>query len=203
MKVLCSCVPAFGHYLPMVGVARALQDAGHDVTFRSGAGFDRPAVDGFSLRVAGEDAATPALRAIAAAPQYPTLSPSEQRAFLVGRVFAGERLVTGFDDQMKVASDVPDVLLHDPMELAAPLIAALIGRPHLCIGYLLPFRPELQAAAAEGVGDQWRRHALDVPTDAGIYGDLYLDPCPPSLADPDVPAPAARATDTSIVMGHR
>jgi UDP:flavonoid glycosyltransferase YjiC (YdhE family) len=43
-----------------------------------------------------------------------------------------------------------------------------------------------------GAGDRWRHHGLDVPADAGIYGDLYLDPCPPSLADPDVPAPAAR-----------
>jgi UDP:flavonoid glycosyltransferase YjiC (YdhE family) len=108
-------------------------------------------------------------------------------------VFAAERLTTGFDDQLDVARNVaPDVLLHDPMELAAPLIAALLGRPHLCIGYLLPLRPALQAAAAEGVGDRWRRHGLDVPADAGIHGDLYLDPCPPSLADPAVPAPAAR-----------
>jgi hypothetical protein len=129
VKVLCSCVPAYGHYLPMVGVARALQDAGHDVTFVTGAGFDVPAGDGFSLRVAGEDTVTPAMRAIAAAPQFPTWSPAEQRTFIVRHVFAGERLTTGFDDQLAAAHDIdPDAIVHDPMELAAPLIAALLGR---------------------------------------------------------------------------
>ncbi len=189
MQVLCSCVPAFAYYLPMVGVARALQDAGHDVTFVTGAGFDLPAVDGFSLRVAGEDTIAPAMRAIGAAPQFSTLSPAEQRAFIVGRVFAGERLVTGFDDQLAAARDLdPDVLVHDPMDFAAPLIAALLGRANVSVGYGLAFRPELQAAAAGAVADRWRHHGLDVPADAGMYGDLYLDPCPPSLTDPAVPS---------------
>jgi UDP:flavonoid glycosyltransferase YjiC (YdhE family) len=177
----------------MVGVARALQAAGHDVTFVTGAGFDRPTVDGFSLRVAGEDAVTPALRAIAAAPQLPTWSPAEQRAFMVRRVFAGERLATGFGDELAVARGLnPDVIVHDPMELAAPLIAALLGRASVCVGYGLAFRSALQAAAAEGVAERWRHHGIETPSDAGIYGDLYLDPCPPSLADPDVPGPRVR-----------
>jgi UDP:flavonoid glycosyltransferase YjiC (YdhE family) len=193
VNVLCSCVPAYGHYLPMVGVARALQDAGHDVTFVTGAGFDVPAVDGFSLRVAGEDTLTPAMRAIAAAPQFPTWSPAEQRAFIVRHVFAGERLATGFDDQLAAARDLnPDAIVHDPMELAAPLIAALLGRANVCVGYGLAFRPELQAAAADGVADRWRRYGIETPPDAGIHGNLYLDPCPPSLADPNVPVPRAR-----------
>ena len=193
MKVLCSCVPAFGHYVPMVGVARALQDAGHDVTFVTGQEFNRPAADGFSLRVAGEDAVTPGMRAIATAPQFPTWSPSEQRTFLVGHVFAGERLVTGFDDELAAARDVdPDVIVHDPMDLAAPLIAVLLDRANISVGYGLALRPELQAAAAGGVADLWRHHRLDVPADAGIYGQLYLDPCPPSLIDRTVPVPPVR-----------
>ncbi len=33
MRALCTCVPGYGHFHPMVPVARALQAAGHDVAF--------------------------------------------------------------------------------------------------------------------------------------------------------------------------
>jgi hypothetical protein len=41
-----------------------------------------------------------------------------------------------------VARDVaPDVVVHDPMELSAPLIGGMHGRPRVGVGYLLVFRP--------------------------------------------------------------
>ena len=33
MRVLCSCLPGFGHFHPMVPLARALVEAGHEVAF--------------------------------------------------------------------------------------------------------------------------------------------------------------------------
>src|SRR5262245_66221983 len=33
MRVLCSAVPALGHVLPLMSLASAAQDAGHDVLF--------------------------------------------------------------------------------------------------------------------------------------------------------------------------
>ena len=99
-------------------------------------------------------------------------------------------VVTGFDDQFAAGRDLhSDVVVHDPMELAGPLICALLAGRACLSGYGLAFRPPLQAAAADGVADRWRRHGLDIPVDAGIYGQLYHDPCPPSLADRTVPVP--------------
>lgn len=39
MRVLFTCQPGFGHFLPMVPLARALGKAGHDVAFATGADF--------------------------------------------------------------------------------------------------------------------------------------------------------------------
>jgi hypothetical protein len=48
MRVLFCCMPAYGHLYPLLPLASALRDAGHDVRFGIGAGFvDRVQALGF------------------------------------------------------------------------------------------------------------------------------------------------------------
>ncbi len=191
MRVMCSCLPAFGHYVPMVGIAKALQVAGHDVTFVTAADFAaQVAADGFKTMAAGEDMNAPVLRAISAHPEFFGLSPSAKRAFILGQVFGAERLGAGFEELLAAARIVdPDVLLHDPAEYAAPLIGEVLARPNVCVGYGLILDAALREAVAAGARPSWEALGRPAPADAGLYRHLYLDPCPPGLADPAVARP--------------
>ena len=54
MRVLFTCRPLTGHYRPMVPLARALADAGHEVAFATGEPVVREAeTDGFAVFRAG------------------------------------------------------------------------------------------------------------------------------------------------------
>lgn len=44
MRALLTCYPAFGHFLPLTPIARAMLEAGHDVRFATPS-FFRPAVE--------------------------------------------------------------------------------------------------------------------------------------------------------------
>src|SRR3954453_3872152 len=59
MRVLFTTFPAYGHFHPLVCLARALQQAGHEVAFATAASF-RHAVEGAGFRhfAAGGDPAT-------------------------------------------------------------------------------------------------------------------------------------------------
>ena len=49
MRALFTCVPLYGHFLPLTPVARAMVDAGHDVVFAT-PGFFRENVEAADLR---------------------------------------------------------------------------------------------------------------------------------------------------------
>ncbi len=55
MRVLCTCVPGFGHFHPMVPLAQALVRAGHEVAFATAERFCRRVVEpaGFPTFPAG------------------------------------------------------------------------------------------------------------------------------------------------------
>jgi UDP:flavonoid glycosyltransferase YjiC (YdhE family) len=54
MRVLCTCIPAYGHFYPMVPLSRALADEGHDVAFATAKRFHpRVAGAGFTPLPAG------------------------------------------------------------------------------------------------------------------------------------------------------
>ena len=201
LRVLCSCQPAFGHYVPLQPMAAALQQAGHVVTFVTAPDFTaRVEADGFATSPAGGDMAAAGGRVIASHPEFFALTPLEKRVFVFQQVFGGEVLNEKFESVHHAAIEFrPDVILHDPGELAAPLVAELLGCPNVCVGYGLALQPVLRAAAAAGARQCWERHGLQVPSDGGLFRHLYLDRCPPLLADPEIPAvPTARPVRPSI-----
>jgi UDP-glucoronosyl and UDP-glucosyl transferase len=91
-----------------------------------------------------------------------------------------------------VTSWTPDLIVHPPVDLAGPLLAAELGVPSVCYGFGQPFDANVVEAIAARMSPLWEASALTPDSFGGIYRGLYLDPCPPSLGGPDPEVPAAQ-----------
>ena len=103
------------------------------------------------------------------------------------------------DDLLPVAREwQPDLVVHEKGELAAPLVATLVGVPHVthAFGGAMP-----AAILADGASTSrpCGPAGSPMPPYAGCYQHLYLDICPPSLQtvplDHIAHPPAAAAGD--------
>ncbi|MFG1925925.1 glycosyltransferase [Cryptosporangium sp. NPDC048952] len=179
MKALLSTTPAFGHWLPLVPLGRALQAQGDDVAVVTGEVL-RPAVEpeGFTLlpagpgpeeillevtRRTGEDAAnnpTPASVAEFFGAARPDLTADE--AIAAGREFGAELLV------------------HEATDFVGPLVAAALGIPSVALAFGPEVPPEFTAAMVTAVASRYTERGLPAPT-ATPSGRLLLDTCPPLL----------------------
>ena len=86
-----------------------------------------------------------------------------------------------------------DLILHPPVDLAGPLLAAELGLPSACYGFGQPFDPAVVAAMAARVRPLWEAAGLQGDGYGGIYRGRYLDPRPPGLRGPER-VPAAQGT---------
>lgn len=188
MRVLLTCRPAYGHFHPLVPLARALTGAGHDVAFATGEPFrGRVEAAGFEAFAAGlsQDQWQEEMKARFGdfRRQIPR---TEHRAFFFGRVFAGLDLPARLTDLRAIIDKwAPDLLVHELAEFAGPLAAELAGIPHVTSGYGPLLEPEVAEIAATAAGPCWATAGLD-PSGARLYRSLYLDPCPPGLQVPAV-----------------
>lgn len=178
MRVLLSCVPGYGHFYPLVPVALALRDAGHEVGFATAERFCRNVVEpaGFAAFPAGLSPLDAQDRLAEREPQLFDGGDDEaaQAAFgaaLFARV-AGPAKV---GDLATVIRDwAPALVVHDAVDFGAPAAATAAGLPHAAhgTGPLPPVEFWRLAAGESG---------LDPGGWPGLLGQLYLDICPPSL----------------------
>lgn len=181
MKVLCCSTPMEGVFGPFVPLGRALLAAGHDVLVATGADFEpRVRGEGFATAVAGPTAMEGAMTAMGD-PAVATALDGEHWHFgaaMFGAVIAPAKLPA-----LRLLADEfePDLIVHAPVDLAAPLLAAERGLPSVTYGFGQPLEPRLIEAFAERVAPLWRAAGLEPDPYAGLYRGRYLDPCPPSL----------------------
>lgn len=195
MKVLCTCLPGHGHFLPMLPQAKALVDAGHEVAFATAADFC-PSIEkaGFQAFPAGMSLADQLAEAGRHIPQA-ALPPGKERfETFVPRMLAGVAAPARVADLVPlVAGWRPDVVLHDETELGAPVAAAAAGIPWAdqSVGKL---RPRAMARlAGEVLAPVCAEHGVDVGEFAGLFRYLYLDVCPPCLQSDEISqVPTAR-----------
>lgn len=119
MRALFTCVPMFGHFLPLTPVARAMVEAGHDVAFGTPI-FFRHAVEsaGFRWVRAGVEADDPELVAVAA-------------KYMHELVFGGVRARRMVPDLLALAETWrPDVFVRESREFGAMVAGELLGIPH-------------------------------------------------------------------------
>lgn len=97
-------------------------------------------------------------------------------AAMFGGVFATELL----PELRRIADEFrPDAIVHPPVEMASPIVAAAASVPSVTYGFgqLLP--SAMVAASAARVAPLWEAAGLAADSSAGVYRDCYLDPCPP------------------------
>jgi UDP:flavonoid glycosyltransferase YjiC (YdhE family) len=183
MRVLFSCIAAYGHFHPLVPLARAFADEGHDVAFATSASFaDRVHRAGFDLLPAGIDQDELERRFAPVRAHLRTLPVAERRPLaFAGRFAANEAPVKLHPLREIVAEWQPALVVHESGDLAAPIVAAAAGLPsvHHSFGRLIP--TACFERAAPEIDPLWRELGLEPEPLCGAYRGTYADLCPPSF----------------------
>lgn len=187
MRILCSTTPMEGVFAPMVPLATALVAQGHEVLVATAPQLiPRVRSTGLTAVAAGPNAPEAAAQAVALPEFRAGTQPWRIGAVMFSRVMAPAKL----PELQAIAEDFrPDIVVHAPVDLAAPVLAAVRGIPSITYGTGLLLEDELIGAMAEWVAPLW--HSAGLPPDkyAGLYRHGYIDPVPRSL-QPDL-GPAA------------
>lgn len=183
MRILFHAPPLAGHTLPMVPLARALSMQGHCVAWATGA--DTQALlqsQGFDCLPVGPDWAWAAAELARQWPQRASLSVQQVVSEIGPRLFADVYAPATLPQLLACAEAWrPDVLVHDVMAHAAPLVAARLGLRSVSHGFGLP-RPRSSIDGAQArLAPLWQAHGLAMPDDGGNHRGAHVDICPPSL----------------------
>jgi UDP:flavonoid glycosyltransferase YjiC (YdhE family) len=181
--MLVTSTPGAGHILPMLPLVHTLQARGHTVTWATGPDAHlllRAA--GIEAVYAGIDLQTRMRRFSECRPHVLGRPVRERRAATFPALFATLSAPPMYEDLLAIAqTDPPDVILHEPCELAAGPLAGLLGIPHVTIGFGRFVPDDLLVAAAGEIESLWAQADQPPPADCGVYEHLYLHPLPPSF----------------------
>ena len=187
-RVLFTSCPLYGHVLPMLPLIRAAGRAGHDVRVATGPDLCATLSSrGLDVRAVG-----PVFAESWAAHETVWADPglSEERKMMDGVValFGTPALARLADLQAMAEEWRPDVVVHEVLESAGPLLAAKLEVPGVVhgIGPMFPLYAQLigSAGAAIGQPELWEQAS----------SERALDICPPSLQPDDGPPPWPNAT---------
>ncbi|HET9996459.1 MAG TPA: glycosyltransferase [Nocardioides sp.] len=182
-RVLFTACPAYGHVLPMLPLIRAAERAGHDVRVATGPDLRLPlASRGLDVHAIGStfEEAWSAHQAVWARPGL-----SEEQKMMDGVVaLFGSPALARLADLVAMAHEWrPDIIVHEVLEAAGPLLARRLQVPGMVhgIGPMFPLYAQLigPAGAAIGEPELW----------AQASSEQALDICPPSLQPDDGPPP--------------
>lgn len=179
MRVLCSTMPMEGVFAPVVPLTTALVRQGHDVLVATAADMiERVRSFGLATAVAGPTAPEAAGRALLDPEFAAGRQPWRIGAVMFARIMAPDKLPA-----LEALADdfAPDLVLHPPVDLAAPLLAATRGLPSITYGTGLVLEAELISTMAGWVAPLWQRTGAQADEYAGLYRGGYLNPVPISL----------------------
>jgi UDP:flavonoid glycosyltransferase YjiC (YdhE family) len=189
MRVLCSTTPMDGVFGPFIPLGRALVDAGHELVVASGANL-RSRVEENGLEFA--EVGLPAMDGAIAAMADPAVkaAPPGDRIRFPAAMFGAVHPAAKLPALRALSESRPfDLIIHPPVDVSGPLLAAELGLPSACYGFGQPFDPAVVAAMAARSRPLWELSELQPDRYGGIYRGVYLDPRPPMLRGPEtVPA---------------
>ena len=178
MRILFTTVGAYGHFHPIAPLALATAGRGHDVTVASERQF-APWIRACGLPVVSAGHAPAAVRR-----SLPELAARHPR-LTAAHGFLAAAAAPMFADLLPLArSALPDVIVHEEGEFAAPLVGAVLGIPCVTHSWSAPARPPDERAAYETLLEPlWRVQRSGTPK---LCGDRYLDACPPPAQAPGI-----------------
>jgi UDP:flavonoid glycosyltransferase YjiC (YdhE family) len=183
VRVVFSSTWGTGHVFPMVPLARAFIAAGHPVLW-VGHGQARAlaAAAGIDARAGGFSSAEVELVVQRMKASAATVIPSERAAATFPTMFAASATPRMLADLLPIVVDWrPDLIIHEPAELAAPLVASIVGIPTITHSWGSAIPADILRAGARALRDLWQEHGRSVPEFAGVFEGGYLDLCPPGL----------------------
>jgi len=192
LRILVTSPAGYGHIQPLVPLARALVERGHEVRWATPAdGVPRVQQAGITVIPAGPAGLTDIAAVMHAHPELGLLPVQDRGDVLFGKLFGERSTPPILEDLAPVALDwQPHLVLSDAGELAGAIVASELGVPNVTKGFgrLLPERRFANAGA--DVADLWRSRGLEPRPYGGLFDHLYLDIYPPVLdrgAAPHIP----------------
>lgn len=195
IRVLFSTTPGYGHFHPLVPLARAFVDDGHEVVFATAASFaEHVEAIGFRTVAAGIEPDEIAARFAPYRERLGEMPIADRRPYAFTWRFATVEAPGKLPELMEAAARFePDLLVYESGDLAAPIAASALGVPsvHHGFGRLVPVACYQRAAPeVEGL---WRGVDLEPEPLCGAFSRLYLDVCPPSFQTASLPPSATSA----------
>lgn len=190
-RFLFSFTGGLGHFHPLAPLARALEQAGHDVAFAVGPGM-RPRVEsaGFVVLPLGGNLVEDLEYQQVKAQLRSMPSGLDAELLTYTRVFCGIAPRLRTPELVAIARAwQPDMLIRDAAEYSAVIAAEHLGLPHAVVAFAAALHTmtifEREAAAQlDPIRRSWSL-APD-PTLASLYRYLYLAYSPPSFSVCDV-----------------
>jgi UDP:flavonoid glycosyltransferase YjiC (YdhE family) len=188
VRVLFTSLSGLGHVHPMLPLALALQVRGHEVRWAVAAQTcSRVEQAGIKAIAAGLDFSPGVEEYRRRYPEAAALPREERRAHAFLKLFGEINAPPMVADLLRILQEwMPDLVVHDAAELAAPIAASSAGVPHVTHAYGAVIPPQMLAAVGEEVAQLWRSAGLAPRPFGGSYDHLYLDVYPASMQSADM-----------------
>jgi UDP:flavonoid glycosyltransferase YjiC (YdhE family) len=189
MRIAFATNPALGHVLPLMPLAQAACDAGHDVRVVAGASLARPLGD---ARLAHVVAGPPDLPSVfAQIPEREGLTGRRLAAVTWKRAFAGILAESMAASVLDLATAWrPDIVVHEDSEQGSWIAAEKLRVPHIALqatawrgaGYRLSSEPLNRLLTLHGLPEDpelrtWHRYGFLTTRPPALHN--ALDPTPP------------------------
>lgn len=191
MKFLFSCRTGYGHFHPLVPLARALHEAGHAVAFAARE-IVRPRVEtlGFPFFAIGSDFELDGEFQAYKAQLQTMPSGLETELFIYTQAFCGIGTRLMAPDLIQVGQSwQPDMFIREVAEYGGMIAAEYLGRPHITVAFTTALKGMTQfeqhaASQLDPIRQSWGL-APD-PDLKALYRYLHLAFAPPNFSTHDV-----------------
>ena len=185
MKILFSSTPAFGHLIPMLPLAAAARQGGHQVAVATDASL-APVLGDLPLLQVGPDILAllaETKRRTGIDPLDPDNPPVPSAEF-----FGAVRPDLSLDEALRTARDFrPDLIVGDVVHYVSPLLAAALEVPWVSHGLTLALPDALTREMDDLAAERFVRAGLQRPARLA-----FIDPWPDALGSEGGTAPADR-----------
>lgn len=180
MRALITTSPLYGHFVPMLPLIDAFRHAGHDVTVATGPDL----ADAVRRRDLRAWIVGPSMTDLLVGLRTPRPEPETDRLTALRRdaiTYFGEPGVARARELLDlIATEPPDLVVHEHSDLAGWVIAAVLGQRPIAHGYgpHLPLTRDLARILLDAAQE---RLGVAMPVDDPFAEAVYLDPWPARL----------------------